>query len=675
MRPPLCEWQAALEDVEQSPYVGPRPQTKDDRETRLFGRSDDLDRITRAVLARNLVVLHGYSGSGKSSLLQNGLCGRLERAKFTVLVCRQWGGLPDRFEGTTDDIVNRVERYIAGGVLLTSKDPRAKFVVPPELDLGSIEDEGGLGRVLDREYGESAVLILDQFEELLRQHDKDAAKSIVRWIVDSCYRHNTHFVVSLRTDSLHLLDPLLRGVKPFSMDRVWLRELADPKDIEDVIRDRGSAVSPITAGAVDTLMELWRLHQPKMLDLQATLYALHFRTKQDSGRAVISRRDVRKLQVAAGTGGDPFKFGLRDAIRLKIDHAEEACSRLGLDDYLVCGAREVARRAAPFLSSGDFKVPIQEAELIRIALGRELHVLEGAVFDELGGPAGRPSRRLINETLDVLYRALRNADDFLALGVPELASSDNLSGPLAAVLAANRPQPAGRDDVTAGPMMSSTATATLFEEIRRAFFATEWLVSTGILRKDLDDTLQLVHDGSGGALRAWAEAGAEADPDHAFRQLTGARGEHYVWAGEIGGDKVKVLANLNWRNCRISATFRNILFVNCDFRGSQFDSCDRPRGGDLGRGHRLGRHREDARRLVRSTPSAPGWSASSTFPTTHSAECRCRASQSSSFAASANLTSGRCLRRSTRARSNPIATVRSCCCCSTLASGCPKPPA
>ncbi len=580
IRPPLSEWRAALREVDRCPYVGPRPQTTSD-EGMLIGRGEDLERITRAVLTRRLVVLHGYSGCGKSSLLQNGLFGRLGESNFAVLVGRQWGRLPHKFEGTSEEIESQVERYIAGAVRLTHENPLARLPVPDGVDLEILAEQGDWSRTLDQKFGESAVLILDQFEELLNQHDEETARHIVQWIVESGYRHDTHFVISLRTDSLHLLDPLLRGVKPFSMDRVWVRELTDPKAIKEVMETTGfSSGSTITDEAVDGLMELWMRHRPKMLDLQATLYALYFRAVPTDGAERvrddmrIDQSEVLALEAdACARDEDPFKYGLREAISQKIDHAEAACRRQGLDEYLVCGAREVIKRAAPFLSSRDFKVPIHEAELARMALGRELRVLEPAVTDELKGTSGRAGRRLIDVTLASLFDALREASDFLTVRVQELSSLECLRTAPAASTVADRPQTSRRDDVTAGPMMASTAVVTLLEEIRRVVFAIEWLVSTEILRRDPDGTLLLVHDGSGSALRAWAEAG-EADPEHALRQLTGARGEHYVWAdSEIGGDSYQVFANLNWRYCRVSARFRNVVFVNCDFRGSQFERC------------------------------------------------------------------------------------------------------
>jgi len=582
----LSEWRAAFERADRCPYVGPRPQTASDKDL-LIGREPDIERITRAVLDRPLVVLHGYSGCGKSSLLQNGLYHALPKSGYRMLVARNWGGPPAPLVGPSEDIENQVERYLARAVKLTHEDPRAPIPVPDDIELDSIVERGQLGRILDERFRDAGVVVLDQFEELLRQDNGTTASAIIRWIIKSGYQHDTHYVISLRTDSLHLLDPLLRGVKPHSMDRVFVSELTDPQAIEEVIRTtKADSDSEITDGAVIELMRLWREHEPKprLLDLQATLYALYFlrktRSSLEPAGALVTIDDgaVRELVGKAGPGQDPFRFGLRDAIRLKMSHAEDACRHHGLDEYLICGAREMVRRAAPFLSSRDFKVPVDEIELARKAVSRELGVLESALVDELDSGASRDDGpRLVDDTVTEMFRAFRRADDFLSVRLPRLTRRENSATTPRPAAAAQAGRVSARDVPTAGPMMGSTATATLFEEIRRVVFAIEWLQASEIVRRDPDGTLLLVHDGSGSALGVWAHAD-ETGPRYALRQLTGARGEQYMWeAVEIRSDEddeYEVIANLSWRDCRIfGARFHKVVFVNCDFRRSQFESC------------------------------------------------------------------------------------------------------
>src|SRR5882724_6806566 len=316
----LREWREALELEEDSPYVGPRPQTSRDGERMLVGRDNDLERINEAVLDRSLVVLDGYSGVGKSSLLQNGLHQRLEEAGFAVLISRKWGAIPP----DSDWSEAAVELYVADRIRKTHEEgprglplrPSVGGITPTFQDLSG----GDLCRKLDETYSESgAILILDQFEELLR-HNRKFGERVVKWIINIGYRHRTQVMISIRTDSLHLLDPLLRGVKPFSMDRVSVEEIKDEEAIKKVIEtrrdyaDRSSSFGP-DPEAVDRLLDLWREHSAKLLDLQAILYVLYFRTQ--AGGETTSR------QMNGGAAADRTRMSADDVADLVLE-AEKA---------------------------------------------------------------------------------------------------------------------------------------------------------------------------------------------------------------------------------------------------------------------------------------------------------------------------------------------------------------
>jgi Pentapeptide repeats (9 copies) len=567
----LQDWRRALERADEGPYIGFRSQTaKRDQPEMLVGRAEDLERITAAVLQRPLVVLDGYSGVGKSSLLKNGLYSRLEQAGFAILVSSRWPSVP---EGLSESPA-AVERYLAKAIKTTHDDPLMPLEVPARIDMERLVVEGELCATLDREYEDSgAVLILDQFEELLREHSRTVAPQVVEWIVSAGYRYQTRIVLSLRTDSLHVLEPLLRGVRPFSMDRVRIDELSDRNAIEKVVRttkQSSTEVAAISDAAVAELLQLWDVHKPKLLALQATLYALYFRSQPSrppaGATAMIEAAGVTGLvEDAQAAGVDAFALGFREAIRLKIDHAEAACREHVLDEYLINGTRDVIRRIAPYLSSGtraDFKIPLPELELAHRALAREVQVLQGALAEEICGDEVDTGRMgaIAEASVDQLFAELRRSPDFLNAQVDSGARRVEKRHTLR------------RPDVSAGPMMGRSARATLLEEVRRVAFAVEWLEYAEIVRRDPEGVLLLVHDGSGAALRAWAAAQV-LGPNQALWQLTGSRGEHYAWVAEVGGDRFRVVANLSWRDCRVTARFRNVVFVNCDFSGSTFDAC------------------------------------------------------------------------------------------------------
>jgi hypothetical protein len=184
------------------------------------------------------------------------------------------------------------------------------------------------------------------------------------------------------------------------------------------------------------------------------------------------------------------------------------------------------------------------------------------------------SRSDFDQKIKKLFERLDKKGDFLAARRSEVLDKED-AGPTSGSTR--------QLNVTAGPLMSSSADEVLVEEIRRVKFAIQWLVETELVRRDPGGTLLLVHDGSGKALRDFADKAALGFQDHPFRLLTAARGEHYEWAEPPnerleppiqGQDACQVVANLNWRECLISQTkFRNIVFLNADFTGSRFDSC------------------------------------------------------------------------------------------------------
>jgi hypothetical protein len=579
----LGSWRSELAKFDECPFVGPRPQTSRDGRRMLVGRAQDVERITRTVVDRSLVILEGYSGVGKSSLLQNGLSSELEKAGFLVLVNRKWAAPPPSLDS---DLA--VERYLAQRIRQTHEDRQASFGPIDMVDLTEMEKNGGLRETLDALYAQRAsVLVFDQFEELLRE--SDVAEKVVTWIKDTGYRSRTRIVISLRTDSTHLLSPMLRGVKPFSMDRVELKEITDVEDIRKIVQTTRNKQDAPEASAVERLLALWQDKRPSILDLQSTLYALHFSRCSDLPydaltHRVITADDVTEFEdKAEGLLLSAFEFGLRRSISLKIEHAVEAARRMGADEYLVAGTREIVRRAATLLSSGGFKVPISNTELAERTLERERKILEQALGDEwrqgmqpsgseVWTEGGDDSSTTPSEAASLVFRrlltALSKADDPLTVHRGDIADFVDLP------LEKRQDLYFDRRGVTAGPMMSASAGAALLEEIRRVWFAVEWLESTEIVRRDPGGTLSLVHDGAGVALKAWADED-EAEAESALHRLTAARGEHFVWREEIGGnsEKPKVIANLNWRECRITADFRHTVFMNCDFSGLRFDRC------------------------------------------------------------------------------------------------------
>src|SRR5690348_2255140 len=85
---------------ESTPFVGPRPFTREDAPL-FFGRTDEANELLSLVVAEREVLLYAQSGAGKTSLLNAGLRPVLEKEAFEVLpLARVRGELPDDLDPT-----------------------------------------------------------------------------------------------------------------------------------------------------------------------------------------------------------------------------------------------------------------------------------------------------------------------------------------------------------------------------------------------------------------------------------------------------------------------------------------------------------------------------------------------------------------------------------------------
>lgn len=591
-------WQKQLDQLTSSPFVGSRPQSPADGPEMLIGREADLERICRAVLERPLVILDGDSGVGKTSLLQNGLYRKLEDFGYGVFVAQPRSGAPPAPQGPVAKWNEEcLEQYLVTLIKKTHdgknfpKTHRAPLTAegpyPADGFPLSEKRDQPLCATLDEAYQETgAVLIIDQFEELLRQNQEFAAQ-LVGWVLRVIRSNDTRIVISLRRDSLYRLDDLLRGVKPFSLDRVRIGPITDERSIRQIIatekkswrkeKEVSEDYKAIAPDAVDMLLRLWleRSGPTKLLDLQATLYALFHRGQSRNpesaqevevspkkGTTSVTIEEVSRLVEDASRAEphDVFAFGLQESFRLKFLQAERAAREAGLDDYLVLGTREVVKNSLPHLSSGDHKVPINELMLLRRAMKRELDVLG---YDHL------PDR-----IIRVMWEWLRSNQTGTTKYLLTTKSGDIIEefGPAIAELQGERKVP---ERVTAGPLMACGRERVLVEELRRAAFAFEWLEQTTTVHRNDDGDLNLVHDGAGRALNRWAEE-TPTGSEEVFHRLTASIGERFEWGNveSTKRDEYLVVANANLRECHIlGTTFRRVVFVNCDFSAARFTEC------------------------------------------------------------------------------------------------------
>ncbi|WP_457099664.1 nSTAND1 domain-containing NTPase [Microbacterium sp. P5_E9] len=573
----------------------------------LIGRRADVERFTDILRQRRLVVLSGESGSGKSSFLSVGVRPQLARHGTLVLYCDKWSGVDGKFGGSLES----TEAFIA-----------SKLSLPADIPPGA-----GFLAELDKRYGETAVIILDQFEELIR-HQPLLSGQVQRWVEHAIATHRVRFVISLRSEYEHRVRYWRAG--PWAREDFYLLSLSDPETIERIILagrrpstpnadglvDEEGAVDAamdpdtpvIEEGAVAAIVNAWARVQGGqswsgvgLLHLQALLYVLWYK----SDKVTVTLKNVEDARLRA-TAGDIaaaeseaddlerdralFADALARAVKYHLAQSEQIYLEGALGDpatagdaVMASGAAQLVTRIADYLASGGYKVDQDRRHLARLVLAAELKTLHLDPGLTTGSTAGT-----------IFDSFAKRVDDFAAAldGAPREAPKDDpvdwLSAPRAHFVPDDLASPLGEEDsqdVTAGPMLGLSPLSVFVEELRRYFFALEWLSTTDLIRTATPNAgttiLSLIHDGFGVGLAKWAGSRTDWAP-RALSRLTAAVGESFgsgavAERGVVAGkdETFRILTNLRWRSCTVrNVQFRRVILVNCDLRESSFIDCE-----------------------------------------------------------------------------------------------------
>ncbi len=152
-----------------------------------FGRDDEKKHVFNQVAAHRLVVLHGASGAGKTSLLNAGVAPLLKREGFAVMTRR---------------LLQKPEQEIFDGLTGLIED---QSVSSPKIESLIRDADAGLPELLTKflpNLNSSLVIILDQFEEFFIRFPKKARLDFAAQIgtIINDRRLNVRFVFSLRQD-------------------------------------------------------------------------------------------------------------------------------------------------------------------------------------------------------------------------------------------------------------------------------------------------------------------------------------------------------------------------------------------------------------------------------------------------------------------------------------------
>lgn len=182
----------------ESPYAGPRPFTRTDRDegVELYGRDAEVETLFNLLISQRIVVLYSPSGAGKTSLIEAKLVPRVEEEGLLVFPTARVGQEPPKNHGSTGS-----NRYSSS--VLSS--------------LGALKTDqpGSLGEFLDaarRDPNEPQLLVLDQFEEVLIEDptDREAKEEFFRQLGAALRDRGRWALISMREDYVAGLDPYLR---------------------------------------------------------------------------------------------------------------------------------------------------------------------------------------------------------------------------------------------------------------------------------------------------------------------------------------------------------------------------------------------------------------------------------------------------------------------------------
>jgi len=547
----LSEWRDRLAVMSKCPWPGARPITLEQHGIgALHLRDLDIRSIIRKLEDCDVVVVTGESGVGKSSLLSVGVVPQLERRGFLVIPCDDWASVEHMTEDADDG------RRLVQAALLR----QLPFAVPPDVTLRDMLRE------LDDRYPGRVVIVLDQFEELLR-YEPAAAREVLDWVQDVIASSSARVLLSLRAEyGFHVLGGLRLGaarLQHVQVDALTGNDIALAIVTRGTPEDHGSFISRPAVKAVTSAWRLASHYEVGLLHLQALMWSLWMLKQGDR----IEVTDVRKLvprTIDTKGAGAAFARALAVSVQISLDQCRDAGERAPGTRNRTVDAVVESRAAGsigamiPHLSNDGYKVNREREMLARLALFSADH-------DEW-----EPALIAAEGALRMLRSRVDTADDdgWLSVDRSELLPR------------ATRLWPWDLDprEQTAGPLMGARPEDAVFESFRSYYFGLEWLRACSIVRISRTARsrvmVSLVHDGFAEGLNRWRQ-GQRLGLAELTTRLVATKGQSFAWprrpeqasAGRI------VHSNLRIQHSEITGRIVDTTFVSCDFKGTLFQDC------------------------------------------------------------------------------------------------------
>ena len=193
-------------DPSTNPFPGLRP-FRTDEEYLFFGRDEQCEDLLRLLRKRRFIGVLGSSGTGKSSLVRAGLLPALYRgglndagSHWSVALCRP-GGNPAR----------NLAQALVDSELWDHLDD--DHPIPEPIEIETVLQRSGMGigevtKMAQMPDGENLLVVIDQFEELFRFHqrsssleDRERAEAFVSLLLEAARddRYAIHVVLTMRS--------------------------------------------------------------------------------------------------------------------------------------------------------------------------------------------------------------------------------------------------------------------------------------------------------------------------------------------------------------------------------------------------------------------------------------------------------------------------------------------
>lgn len=186
-----------------NPYIGPRPFRREEKNL-FFGRDAEADILISEIIEKEVVILYGLSGAGKTSLINACLIDLLEIEGFRVFKIDRIGEQINKVDNLQNIFVFNTLRH-----LTSDRIGEQEFL---EIDLNNF--------IAKYYHDKLMVLIFDQFEEIFTSHiDRWQDRvEFLKQVQELCEQFpNIKVVFAIREDFLGSLNSYSKiwGKKPF----------------------------------------------------------------------------------------------------------------------------------------------------------------------------------------------------------------------------------------------------------------------------------------------------------------------------------------------------------------------------------------------------------------------------------------------------------------------------